>query len=98
MSCTAEKPRETARKGSAHTGRFLLAAFTLWDDLYQLEFTGNPLVERGCVYTVYRVEENGAMNICSGADSPSPTRDRKEAARRFVEWARDRGYEIYGGE
>jgi hypothetical protein len=86
-----EKPEPPA-KDEKHGGHFIVAAITPEGELYQLEPSGKG------VYAVHGIGEDGSLHICAGSDFPLPMPDRAAAVKRFKAWAKERGFEVYGGE
>jgi hypothetical protein len=87
----APVPEQKKYQKKATDGRdFIIAAITPDGALYQLERGGGG-------YAVHEVDAGGNLRVCTGAKFPRPAAGKEDAICRFREWARDKGYEIYGG-
>jgi hypothetical protein len=101
MPITKPEPKAITKPAPApqkkmYSCDFIIAAVTPDGNLYQLERTGKSSRARSGACAVHSVTADGNLRVCTGTDFPCPTNSKEEAIRRFRDWSRDKGYEIYG--
>jgi hypothetical protein len=84
-------------KEKEHT--FIIAATSPEGELYQLEHAAKISGKPGGGYSVYKIDDAGNFHRCTPSDfARSPILSKETAINHFRIWAKNRGYEIYGGD